>query len=116
MKLIIAGGRDYKPEREDRYILDRLHALYQFTTVLTGGATGADAFGESWATDCNIPARRFPADWDLFGKKAGPLRNAKMAREADACICFPGGAGTDSMAYEAKKKGLLFWDFRGRKE
>lgn len=114
MRLIIAGGRAYKGTNADWTVLERLHALYHFSEVFTGQCTGADQFGALWAEAHEIPVRPFPADWDTHGKSAGPIRNREMAKAANACICFPGGKGTDSMAYEAKKCGLLFWDLRGR--
>ena len=49
--------------------------------------------------------RKFVADWDKYGKAAGPIRNEQMAIEADYIICFWDykSRGTKSMIENAKK-------------
>lgn len=50
-----------------------------------------------------------PADWDNYGKKAGPLRNQKMVNlGADWCLAFPDGVsrGTRGCASMAVKAGI----------
>ncbi len=106
MKTIIAGGRDFKPtEAHFRYLDDCRDAL-PITEVVSGGAKGADEFGEAWAASRGVPVERFPADWAAYGKAAGPMRNAEMAAYADALIAFPGGRGTASMINLARIGGL----------
>jgi hypothetical protein len=46
MKLIIAGGRDYKFTKSD---LEKLDSIEGITEVVSGGARGADKCGEIWA-------------------------------------------------------------------
>ena len=58
------------------------------TEVVSGGATGADEAGEFWAECSGIPVKRFPAEWEMRGKAAGPWRNKLMARYADAAVVF----------------------------
>lgn len=107
MKTIIAGGRDYTFRNEDYELLNDLHAVHNFTLVISGGARGADMHGEIWAKLNNIPVRIFKADWSAFGKAAGPIRNQEMAEEAQALVAFPGGRGTEDMIRRAKAKGLM---------
>ena len=109
MKLIIAGGRDYVFSQND---IDRLNAVEGVTEVVSGGAPGADSGGEAWATEADIPVKRFPADWKSHGRAAGPVRNRKMAEYADAVALFPGGRGTASMQKEAVKHNLVIFDWR----
>jgi len=109
MKLIIAGGRNYRLSEEDRQELDRI----PISEVVSGGASGADADGELYAKDHCLPVTRFPADWRTHGKAAGPIRNRQMAEYADGVALFPGGRGTASMFAEAKKAGIEIFDFRG---
>lgn len=113
MKVIIAGGRGFQGGAPAEAFLDaaRQHLGYlgPIEEVITGGATGADAMGKAWARTRGLPWREFPAQWDKYGKSAGPLRNAEMARHAapgGLLIAFPGGAGTASMVREAKRVGL----------
>ena len=109
MKIIIAGGRDYRFTTRDR---TRLNHIEGVTEVVSGGARGADTEGESWAAFHRIPVRRFLPNWDRYGKRAGMLRNREMAEYADAVALFPGGKGTESMAHEAAVRGLRIYDFR----
>ncbi len=109
MKLIIAGGRNYRLSDEDRQELDRI----PISEVVSGGAPGADAGGELYAKDHCLTVTRFPADWRTHGKAAGPIRNRQMAEYADGVALFPGGRGTDSMFAEATKAGIEIYDFRG---
>ena len=111
MKLIIAGGRNYKLTAKDVETLDSLQRCIE--EIVSGGALGADKSGESYAFYKKIPVKRFPADWQTHGRAAGPIRNKAMAEYADAVALFPGGKGTDSMFREAKAAGLTIYDFRG---
>jgi hypothetical protein len=102
MKTIIAGGRRYIPCAQDYATLDSL----DITTVVSGGASGADQLGEEWAATRGVPLMRFVAEWDKYGKAAGPIRNREMAKYAEAVVLFRGGAGTKNMKQEALKAGL----------
>jgi len=88
VKVIIAGGRDFKDynllcQKAD-YYLSRQSEI----EIVSGCARGADKLGERYADERGYPIKRFPADWGTFGKKAGYLRNEEMAQYADALIAF----------------------------
>lgn len=67
--------------------------------VISGGAWGVDSLGERWAAENNVPVKLVPAMWSEYGKSAGPIRNAAMARMADALVCIfsPGSSGSLNM-------------------
>jgi len=117
MKLIIAGGRNYRLTPAD---YDRLAVLRDacdragdpITEVVSGCSVGVDTAGEDWAKRREIPVNPFPANWKKFGDSAGPRRNEEMAKYADAVVLFPGGKGTESMFHEAKKAGIRIFDWR----
>jgi hypothetical protein len=115
-RVIIAGGRDFA---DPAYVEDAMISLsydakddYAFTRpiehVLCGGAHGADAIGQKWAVDRGILVRYFPADWDQYGKAAGPIRNRLMAASADVLVAFWDGRskGTQHMIQCALLGGL----------
>lgn len=108
MKVICAGDRNYADYERVKTVLDRLHALLTITEIVSGGATGADALGEKWAEENGIDVRKFPAEWNLYGRAAGPLRNKEMAEYADFLVAFlkPGSKGTASMIEQAEMAGL----------
>ena len=110
MKTIIAGGREYILSPEDFAFLDKLKVSLPITEVVSGCARGADRGGEVWAKKNGIPIQPFPADWDGLGRGAGHIRNAQMAKYAEAAVLFPGGSGTQSMLALAKKHGLWVFD------
>lgn len=109
MKTIIAGGREFDDYELMTISLSDLP--WTITEVVSGTARGADQLGELFAMDHDIPITRFPADWDKYGKSAGPLRNEEMAEYADACVCFWNGSthrsGTYHMINFAKERKLL---------
>ena len=106
MKVIIAGGRNYKFKQSDILLLKCFHYKYKFTEIVSGGATGADAEGEAFAENNNIMIRKYIANWGAYKRAAGPIRNGQMAQYADAVILFPGGDGTASMRKLSKEHGL----------
>lgn len=117
MKLIIAGGRDFKDEiLAMKSFIDfasevntKLSKVNPITEIVSGGARGADRVGEFIAKCNNIPVKRFIPDWDGLGKKAGHVRNREMGNYADALLAFWDGQskGTKGMIDYATKKGLI---------
>lgn len=111
-RVIIAGTRDFSDYELLRTTCNNLLSEKQQThtvVVISGTARGADRLGERYARERGFQIRRFPADWLNDEKKAGPIRNAKMADNADALIAFWDGQsrGTKNMIETAKRKGLV---------
>jgi len=44
--------------------------------------------GERFAAENGIKVERFCAQWEKYGRVAGPIRNRKMAQMCDIVICF----------------------------
>lgn len=105
-KIIVCGGRNFRPSAVDAFWLGYWLKHFGAKSVVSGGAPGADAMGERFAEVMGLPVKRFPPDWAKHGKAAGPIRNRQMADYADAVIAFPGGKGTESMLQIAKEAGL----------
>ena len=110
-RVIIAGCRyfvDYGFLRDKcNVLLSEKTKLFNIV-VVSGGAFGVDQLGEIYAEECGYSVQRYPADWAKNGKAAGPIRNAKMADNADALIAFWDGQsrGTKNMIEVAKNRGL----------
>lgn len=110
MKVLVCGGRRY-PHRDLVYrALDHLHRVRGITSIVHGAAghidrktgevlDGADLLAGAWARDRGIPEAPYPADWDAFGRGAGPIRNLKMLNmeRPDRLVAFSGGDGTNDM-------------------
>ena len=79
--------------------------------IITGGASGADEVAQDWAIVNWCQFETYPVtpeEWARLGKKAGPLRNARMLAEGkpDLVLAFPGGTGTADMVSKAKAAGV----------
>ena len=110
-RIVIAGCRDYNNYNEaKKYISYYLNDIRKQNNIviLSGCATGADALGERYAKENGFKVEKYPANWEKYGKYAGPKRNKEMAKNCDCVICFWDGKskGTKSMitlAEENKK-------------
>lgn len=110
-KIIIAGSRSITDYEKLASVMSQLTAgvsprnAYE---IVSGGADGVDQLGERWAEEYDCPVARFEADWDKYGKSAGPIRNEKMAVYADILIALWDGesAGTENMIDVALNEGL----------
>lgn len=111
-RIIIAGGRDFNDYEHLKLVMDSVHPKLREDgrklIVVSGKARGADALGERWAIENNIPVEEFPADWATHGKSAGYKRNEQMAIHSDGLVAFWDGKsrGTEHMINLAKKHGL----------
>jgi len=106
VKVIIAGSRHYSDYAE---MVAGIEASgFDVTEVVSGGARGADELGERWARERDIPIKRFEADWDELGKRAGFVRNGEMVAYAEALVAFPlaNSKGTANTIERATKAGL----------
>ena len=79
----IAGSRDftdfYRLNKVCEWIFASLQISYEGTVIVSGTCKGPDRLGEQFASIHNMEIKQFPADWKLFGKRAGMIRNAQMA-------------------------------------
>ena len=81
---------------------------WKITEVVCGGAKGVDSLGKQWAEEHQVPVTMFPANWEKYGKSAGPKRNQEMAEYAEALIAVWDGKsrGTKSMIDLAVERDL----------
>jgi hypothetical protein len=107
-KVLVCGGRDFDDRAALDAALDRLHARRSVTLLIAGGAPGADTMAEQWARDRGIRTRIYMAQWNIYGRAAGPIRNARMLRKGrpDLVVAFPGGSGTAGMVALAREAGV----------
>lgn len=113
MKTIIAGSRDII---NYNLVLHAIEEAKKFaniipTKIISGCARGVDELGIWYAEDNNLPIEYYrvtPKEWQTIGKGAGPLRNRKMAENAEALIAIWDGKspGTKNMINTAKELGL----------
>lgn len=109
-RVIIAGSRgvEYSLEIQEKvsYYLSALD--FKNTEIVSGTARGADRVGEKIAEKLGLPIKRFPADWDKYGKSAGYIRNKEMAEYGSHLILIWDGQskGSKNMLEESQRRGL----------
>jgi hypothetical protein len=106
MRTIIAGSRSCDDFVE--LITAISECGFKVTSVVSGGAKGADKLGEQYAIENNLRLTVYYANWDSYGVAAGHIRNAEMAEDAEALIALWDGVskGTANMIANARRKKL----------
>jgi hypothetical protein len=108
LAVCIAGGRDKLIHLKQYDWLDTLGIV----KLYVGDATGIDKQARAWATIREINFATYTADWMIYGKSAGPIRNGRMLRalkrdpRQKLVIIFPGGQGTADARRQAERLGL----------
>ena len=91
--ILVTGDREWTDFKSIMKILATYQRKYTFIRVVHGDARGADrlardaAYALGLSSDQVIP---FPAEWDKYGKAAGPRRNRQMFFESnpDVVLAF----------------------------
>lgn len=105
MRVLVCGDRKYKAYER---IKARLMVLPAGTVIIEGEARGADSLARNAAKDVGLTVERYPADWERYGRAAGPIRNKQMLdAEPDLVIAFHSNIreskGTLNMIQQALK-------------
>jgi len=79
MRLLVTGDRYW--EWEDRVIILLVIKELQPTCIIHGGARGVDYIAGKVGEYLGIEVIVFPAEWHIYGKAAGPIRNLQMIEE-----------------------------------
>lgn len=87
MRILICGSRNWI----DWGTLYRIiSALPPGTVIISGEARGADRIARRIAEACGLEVEKYPANWNAYGKAAGPIRNRQMLKEGkpDLVLAF----------------------------
>lgn len=110
-RIIVCGTRYFNDSHLVYTTLDAVIRDITNVEIISGMCRGADRIGEEYARARNIPLKVFPADWEKYGRAAGPIRNKQMldyALEENAIVVsFWDGKsrGTANMIRSAKSAG-----------
>lgn len=107
-RIVIAGCRNFNDYDCAKNYIDNLIRNIRKNNeiiIMSGGCRGADLLGERYATENGFKIERYTAQWNKYGKSAGPKRNKTMAENCDCVICFWDGKsnGTKSMIKYAQE-------------
>lgn len=101
----IVGSRTFNDLTLMRTEVQR--AFPDVTSIVSGGAVGADTLARELGTEMNVELIEVLPDWKTYGRGAGPVRNREIVAQSDAVIAFWDGKskGTASTIALAKKAG-----------
>jgi hypothetical protein len=110
-RVLVTGGRDFALPDEVHRILAPIHAKKGIAVLGHGDAEGLDTLAKLWALSMDIEAKPYEvtqAQWDLYGNRAGNMRNSRMLREFKPTlgVAFPGGNGTGDMLDKLLESGV----------
>lgn len=107
-RIVVAGCREYKNYEEAKEYIDFCISKIredEDLIFLSGGCRGADLLGERYARENGFELEIYPANWEKYGRAAGPKRNREMVSAADYIICFWDGKsrGTKTLVEFARR-------------
>jgi hypothetical protein len=109
MRVLVCGDRNWN---EYGVIKERLSHLPLGSVVIHGGCRGADVLAGVAALALGFPVLSYPANWETYGKSAGPIRNQMMLDdgEPDLVIAFHhdliNSSGTWNMVKISRQAGV----------
>lgn len=108
--VIVCGTRSFT---DYRFVESKLNKLLknlpkEKVQIVSGCALGPDTLAIQYAKEYGYKLIRFPAQWSVYGKSAGAVRNTEMAEFSTHCIAFWDGysSGTKDMIEKAQKYNL----------
>jgi hypothetical protein len=91
VRILVTGSRNWADRDAVWSALNKAASVRSIILVHGDCPTGADAMAKAWCrTQPDVLEEAHPADWERYGKAAGPKRNQKMVDlGADICLAFP---------------------------
>lgn len=86
MKTAVIGSRTFDNYEQLKTILDNMGD--KPTEIISGGANGADALAERYAQENNLPLTIHLANWQAYGRAAGPIRNKQLIEDCEQVVAM----------------------------
>lgn len=109
-RVLICGDRNWKDQERIGKCLEELDPVS--VTIIHGGCRGADLLAGIEARSRGFTIQEFPANWQKYGRAAGPIRNQQMLDEGkpDKVLVFHDtiekSKGSADMMARALKAGI----------
>lgn len=105
MNIAVVGSRNF---RDYTFLSKILSKVSNITSIVSGGADGADSLAEQYAELHGIRLKLFLPEYEKYGKSAPIIRNRDIISNADMCIAFWDGKsrGTKHTISLAKKRAI----------
>jgi hypothetical protein len=110
-RLLVTGDRNWDDYQAVEDYL-RIAMEQGVTHVIEGEARGADTMARDAGWKLGLTVLRFPAEWDVYGRAAGPVRNQQMLDQdqPDRAVAFhlnlAKSKGTLDMVQRIERAGL----------
>ena len=104
MKIAIVGGRNFKDYESMKTTLELFFEENNIScsSVISGGARGADTLAEKFAEENSLEMIVFKPDYEKFGRAATLKRNTQIIENADTVFAFWNGLSRGT--YDSIKK------------
>lgn len=119
LRILICGDRRWTDRKA---IEDFIKTLPKDTVIIEGECKGADMMARDLAYSYQLEVYQFPAQWERYGKAAGPIRNEAMIRygRPDLVVAFHNNLskskGTWNMITRARKHGIPYQVIKSEQE
>ena len=102
MKVAVVGSRTFSDYNKLKAVLDG----FNISTIVSGGAYGADKMGERYAKENNLKTIIHLPDYDNHGRGAPLIRNTEIINDAEMVVSFWDGEsrGTRDAMKKAHKQ------------
>ncbi len=103
-RLAIVGSRDCPSIDITPYI------PFVPSTIVSGGAKGADTYAKEYAIKNNIPIVEYLPQYDKYGRQAPIMRNIQIVDNCDFVLAFRNGttSGTKFAVDYASRRGVPY--------
>lgn len=113
-KIAIIGSRSFQDYNFVEITVDALLRENEKPTIISGGASGADAVAKLYAMKRDFPYVEFPALWSKHGRAAGFIRNEQIVDAAEWVLAFWDGKSRGTKhsidLARTKKKNLCIYN------
>lgn len=121
MRVLACGDRNWT---DRQMVFSTLSQVFKVAerdpefVLIEGQAKGADKIAGEWAemmAKYGVAHEMYPANWQMYGRGAGPVRNQQMLDEGrpDLVVAFHDAIteskGTKDMVTRAEKSGVRIW-------
>ena len=105
--IAIAGCRTFVDYKLFSSFMDKI--AVPGDSIVTGDSAGTDSMALQYAQQHKMKFRIYRADWENYGKAAGPIRNKDLVHFCDKVVIFwdqksPGTKTTLDLAKTANKR------------
>ena len=110
--ILVTGDREWRSPKQIRIIYRELAVFPKGSILVHGAARGVDSLAGEIGKELGFEIRAYPADWEQYGRAAGPIRNRLMLKEQkpDIVIAFhhriDESKGTKDMIIVAGQSGV----------